>query len=501
MGTGGDVTVNGPAGFRQRLATSATLSGLASGTYTVVAGNVLSASMNFIPQPATQQVTVGNGTASATVTYGTSQPFALTLQEVASGLAFPVFLTAPANDARLFIVERSGRIRIMQGGTLLSTPFLDISALTTTDGERGLLSMAFDPAYAANGRFYVYYTDTAGNIAIARYQVSASNANIADPAATVLLTIPHPNFSNHNGGLLAFGPDGMLYLGTGDGGGTGDPAGNAQNLGSLLGKLLRIDVRSQPYAIPSDNPFANQAGRRGEIWASGLRNPWRFAFDRTDGTLYIADVGEAQREEIDVVASSSGGQDYGWNRIEGSACFGAPTCSTQGTTLPQLEYSHDANGGCAVVGGYVYRGNAMPALRGRYLYSDLSRAAQLRLPGRGRRAAGLGHHNSRQRVFVRRGCSGRDLCARGSHYLVSQRQGVPHRAAQPTLSIARARWLNATRCRPGYRTRSDPCCGPRRCPSRCRACVRSCSGNRRRRCRRCWLRRNHATAHRPSPCL
>ncbi len=372
-GTGGDVTVNGPAGFRQRLATSATLSGLASGTYTVVAGNVLSASMNFIPQPATQQVTVGNGTASATVTYGTSQPFALTLQEVASGLAFPVFLTAPANDARLFIVERAGRIRIMQGGTLLPTPFLDISALTTTDGERGLLSMAFDPAYAANGRFYVYYTDKAGNIAIARYQVSASNANIADPAATVLLTIPHPNFSNHNGGLLAFGPDGMLYLGTGDGGGTGDPAGNAQNLGSLLGKLLRIDVRSQPYAIPSDNPFANQAGRRGEIWASGLRNPWRFAFDRTDGTLYIADVGEAQREEIDVVASSSGGQDYGWNRIEGSACFGAPTCSTQGTTLPQLEYSHDANGGCAVVGGYVYRGNAMPALRGRYLYSDLCR--------------------------------------------------------------------------------------------------------------------------------
>ncbi|QYY30014.1 PQQ-dependent sugar dehydrogenase [Cupriavidus pinatubonensis] len=372
-GATGDVTVSGPAGYRQRLSSSATLSGLASGTYTVVAGNVLADSMNFIPQPTTQQVTVGNGTASVTVTYGTSQPFALALQEVASGLSMPVFLTAPANDPRMFIVERAGRIRILQGGAMLATPFLDISALTTTDGERGLLSMAFDPAYAANGRFYVYYTDTAGNITIARYQVSASNANVADPAATIVLTIAHPNFSNHNGGLVAFGPDGMLYLGTGDGGGsTGDPAGNAQNLGSLLGKLLRIDVsQGQPYTIASGNPFTGQPGRRGEIWASGLRNPWRFAFDRADGTLYIADVGQDRREEIDVAAAASGGQNYGWNRLEGSACFGAPTCSPDGTTLPQLEYNHDANGGCAVVGGYVYRGNAMPALRGRYLYSDL----------------------------------------------------------------------------------------------------------------------------------
>ncbi|TPQ41063.1 PQQ-dependent sugar dehydrogenase [Cupriavidus pinatubonensis] len=311
-GATGDVTVSGPAGYRQRLSSSATLSGLASGTYTVVAGNVLAGSMNFVPQPTTQQVTVGNGTASVTVTYGTSQPFALALQEVASGLSMPVFLTAPANDPRMFIVERAGRIRILQGGAMLATPFLDISALTTTDGERGLLSMAF-------------------------------------------------------------GPDGMLYLGTGDGGGsTGDPAGNAQNLGSLLGKLLRIDVsQGQPYTIASGNPFTGQPGRRGEIWASGLRNPWRFAFDRADGTLYIADVGQDRREEIDVAAAASGGQNYGWNRLEGSACFGAPTCSPDGTTLPQLEYNHDANGGCAVVGGYVYRGNAMPALRGRYLYSDL----------------------------------------------------------------------------------------------------------------------------------
>lgn len=371
-GTGGDVTVNGPAGFRQRLGSSATLPGLPSGVYTVVAVSVLSGSAAFFPQPVTQQVTVGNGTASATVTYSTSQPFALALQEVAGGLTAPVFLTAPPNDARLFIVERAGRIRVMQGGTVLVAPFLDISSLTSTDGERGLLSMAFDPAYVANGRFYVYYTDTAGNITVARYQVSASNPNVADTAASILLTIPHPNFSNHNGGLLAFGPDGMLYLGTGDGGGGGDPAGNAQNLNALLGKLLRIDVsRGQPYAIPAGNPFAGQPGRRGEIWASGLRNPWRFAFDGPEGTLYIADVGQDRREEIDVVASATGGQNYGWNRTEGTACFGAPTCDMQGITQPQLDYGHDANGGCAVVGGYVYRGSAMPPLRGRYLYSDL----------------------------------------------------------------------------------------------------------------------------------
>ncbi|WER47458.1 PQQ-dependent sugar dehydrogenase [Cupriavidus sp. WKF15] len=371
-GTSGDVTVNGPSGFRQRLGSSATLSGLASGIYTVVAASVLSGTAAFFPQPATQQVTVGNGTASATVTYGSSQPFALALQAVASGLAEPVFLTSPANDTRLFIVERAGRIRVMQGGTLLATPFLDIASLTTTDGERGLLSMAFDPAYAANGRFYVYYTNSAGNITIARYQVSASNPNVADPAATILLTIPHPSFSNHNGGLLAFGPDGMLYLGTGDGGSEGDPSGNAQNLNSLLGKLLRIDVSgAQAYAIPPGNPFAGQPGRRSEIWASGLRNPWRFAFDNTDGTLYIADVGQDQHEEIDVVASATGGLNYGWNRTEGSACFGAPTCDMQGIAQPQLDYRHDANGGCAVVGGYVYRGSAMPPLRGRYLYSDL----------------------------------------------------------------------------------------------------------------------------------
>ncbi|EON18926.1 glucose/sorbosone dehydrogenase [Cupriavidus sp. GA3-3] len=373
-GTSGDVTVTGPGGFRQRLGASATLTNLASGAYTVKAAAVLTGSTTLTPQPSTQQVAVGSTTATATVTYTAAQSFSLALREVASGLAGPVFLTAPANDTRLFVAERAGRIRIVQNGVLLATPFLDISNLTTTDGERGLLSLAFDPAYAANGRFYVYYTDTAGDITIARYQVSAANPNVADTAGTIVLSIAHPNFNNHNGGLLAFGPDGMLYLGTGDGGGAGDPSGHAQDTGSLLGKLLRIDVSragSQPYAIPPDNPFAAQAGLRGEIWAMGLRNPWRFAFDPAEASLYIADVGQNQREEIDVAPLASAGLNYGWNLTEGSLCLASVPCSPQGFVLPLLEYGHDAAGGCAVVGGYVYRGSAMPALRGRYLYSDL----------------------------------------------------------------------------------------------------------------------------------
>lgn len=374
QGTGGDLTVTGPNGFRQRVATSTTLTGLVPGTYTVVAGNVLTGSTTLSPQPVTQQVAVGSGTSSVAVTYSAAAAFALALREVVTGLAAPVHLTAPPNDSRLFVVERAGRVRIVQNGALLPTPFLDISALTTADGERGLLSMDFDPGYAANGRFYLYYTDLGGNIVIARYQVSAADPNLAGTTGAIVLTIPHPDFNNHNGGLLAFGPDGMLYLGVGDGGGEGDPSGHAQDPGTLLGKLLRIDVSNsgaQPYAIPPGNPFVGQAGRRGEIWATGLRNPWRFAFDPAAGNLYIADVGQDQREEIDVEPAASGGLNYGWNVTEGTMCFLAASCNTQGLTLPQLEYDHGPSGGCAVIGAYVYRGNAMPALRGRYLYSDL----------------------------------------------------------------------------------------------------------------------------------
>jgi len=299
-------------------------------------------------------------------------PLALTLQPVVSGLASPVHLTAPEGDARLFIVERAGRIRIVQDGALLPAAFLDISARTTTDGERGLLSMAFHPHYATNGYFFVYYTDSNGDIAIDRFSMQSANA--ADPLSGVrVLSIPHPTFSNHNGGLLAFGPDGYLYIGTGDGGGGGDPGGNAQNVDSLLGKLLRIDVDSagQPYAVPSSNPFAGQAGKRGEIWAYGLRNPWRYAFDAAQGQLYIADVGQDRREEIDIAGVGLGGLNYGWNLMEGSLCYPADPCDKQGLTQPVLDYDHGGSNACSIIGGHVYRGGAIPELVGRYLYSDL----------------------------------------------------------------------------------------------------------------------------------
>jgi len=301
----------------------------------------------------------------------------LALQSVASGLAQPLYLTAPAGDSRLFIVERPGRIRIVANGTLLATPFLDISSQTTTTGERGLLSMAFHPQYAQNGSFFIYYTDVNGDIAVDRMKVSTSNPNLADPATTGrVITVPHREFSNHNGGQLAFGQDGYLYIGTGDGGGGGDPLRNGQNLNSLLGKILRLDVGiivpGQSYGIPSGNPYAGQAGRRGEIWAHGLRNPWRFSFDRTDGLLYIADVGQDLHEEVNAVPAAQGGQNYGWNIMEGTACYNAASCNQAGLTLPVFEYLHGANdvNGCSITGGFVYRGTAIPELAGTYFYSD-----------------------------------------------------------------------------------------------------------------------------------
>jgi glucose/arabinose dehydrogenase len=299
-----------------------------------------------------------------------SAPLALTLRQVASGLDGPVFLTAPAGDQRQFIVERPGRIRILQNGALLALPFLDISARVSTNGEGGLLSMAFHPQYAANGLYFIYYTDSAGDIVVERRSVSP-NPNLSDPTAALeIIRIAHPNFSNHYGGLVAFGPDGYLYLGTGDGGSAGDPPGNAQNLASLLGKLLRLDVNGAtagaPYAIPAGNPFAGQAGRRAEIWAFGLRNPWRYAFDA--GNLYIADVGQDRREEVDIRAAAQGGLNYGWNILEGSLCYNAASCASAGLAAPAFEYDHAT--GCSITGGYVYRGLAIPELAGRYFYSD-----------------------------------------------------------------------------------------------------------------------------------
>jgi glucose/arabinose dehydrogenase len=374
-GLNGAVAVSGPGGFSQTILATQTAINLTPGTYTIAAVSVLSGSSVYAPQPTTQAIAVGAGnTANASVIYAAAGALRLALQEVVSGLSAPLFLTAPAGDPRLFIVEQAGTIRIVQNGTALAAPFLDINSRITAGGERGLLSMAFDPQYASNGFFFIYFTDLNGDVAIERLQVSSGDPNLADPAPLRILTIDHRVFANHNGGLVAFGPDGFLYIGTGDGGGGGDTLGNGQNLNALLGKLLRIDVSnasaSQPYAIPSLNPFVGQAGRRGEIWAYGLRNPWRYAFDAATGYLYIADVGQDRSEEVNVASAATAGINYGWNITEGTLCYPGDPCDMQGLTLPVLEYAHDANGGCSITGGRVYRGSAIPELQGRYFYSD-----------------------------------------------------------------------------------------------------------------------------------
>lgn len=285
-----------------------------------------------------------------------------------------VYLTAPRGDARQFIVDRRGRVLVLENGAVRTTPFLDISARTGAVGEGGLLSIAFDPQYATNGHVYAVYVAPDNVITLERFTLG-SNPNALDPASGVpILRIPHPDYTNHYGGQLAFGPDGFLYLSTGDGGGAGDPRGNGQDYLSLLGKLLRIDVRgataARPYQIPESNPFIAMSSRRGEIWALGLRNPWRFAFD--DNRLYIADVGQAQREEVNISSTGTGGLNYGWNIMEGSACYNAATCNAAGLTLPVYEYEHGAGNvnGCSITGGEVYRGSRIPYLAGHYLFSD-----------------------------------------------------------------------------------------------------------------------------------
>jgi glucose/arabinose dehydrogenase len=298
----------------------------------------------------------------------------VSLQQVADNLADPVAITH-AGDTRLFIVLQGGQIVIWNGGpAVLPTPFLDVRQLVSTGGERGLLGLAFAPDYAQSGHFYINYTDRAGDTVVARYSRSSSDPNRADPAsARTILTVDQP-FSNHNGGALAFGPDGYLYIGLGDGGSANDPGNRAQNLTDLLGKMLRIDVsQGNPYAIPPDNPYVVSGGARPEIWASGLRNPWRYSFDRVTGDLWIADVGQGSREEINLQpASSDGGENYGWRIMEGSNCHIPPSsnCNPAGTLVePVIEYGH-TNGACSVTGGYVYRGTRYPRLGGMYIYAD-----------------------------------------------------------------------------------------------------------------------------------
>lgn len=296
----------------------------------------------------------------------------LKLQTVATNLSSPVFLATPPGDqTRLFVLEQGGAIKVLNrtSGTVLTT-FLTLSGLTS-GGEQGLLGLAFDPNYNTNGRFYVYYTDTNGTITIARFLVSPTDPNVAAPLSQViLLSIPHPTFANHNGGMLAFGPDGCLYAGVGDGGGSGDPSNNAQNLASQLGKILRIDPDTGAACTSGTvNPFVLSGGNQ-LIWSYGLRNPWRFSFDGDD--LYIGDVGQDAREEINVSPGPNAGRglNFGWRLMEGSVCFSPTTNCNNGTLiLPTLEYTH-ANGACSVTGGYVYRGQAIPTAQGTYFYAD-----------------------------------------------------------------------------------------------------------------------------------
>lgn len=301
----------------------------------------------------------------------------VTLQTVTTNLTFPVFMTAaPKDNVRLFIVEKRGLIQIFNrnSSSLNQAAFLDLTGLVSTGGERGLLGMAFHPDYITNGQFYVFYTNLNGDLVIARY--TRANLDVAAPASAVPLPpiLRNPNLSNHNGGMLAFGLDGCLYAGVGDGGDSGDPNNNAQTVTTKLGKLLRINPSTGvPCANFIPNPFGSS-----EVWSLGLRNPWRFSFDRVTHDLYIGDVGQGAREEINVSPAPNAGRglNFGWRLMEGFLCFNPSfNCNTGSPplTLPVLDYPHD-NGACAVTGGYVYRGSAMPALQGTYFYGDFCAA-------------------------------------------------------------------------------------------------------------------------------
>ena len=295
------------------------------------------------------------------------------IQPFATGFTSPVEITHPANDSRLFVVQQGGLIRILNSNqTINATPFLNLSTLISTGGERGLLGLAFHPNYATNGFFFVNYTNTSGSTVIAKYSVS-TNPNIANTTGTILMTILQP-FSNHNGGTLKFGPDGFLYIGMGDGGSGGDPGNRAQNINDNLGKMLRIDVNSTVapfYTSPSSNPYVGIAGND-EIWAIGMRNPWKFSFNRLNGDLWIGDVGQNAVEEINKVASPlpNTGLNFGWRCYEGSVAYNTSGCVPVGNlTMPVAEYQH-STGGCSITGGYFYTGSMYPNFQNKYFFAD-----------------------------------------------------------------------------------------------------------------------------------
>ena len=310
----------------------------------------------------------------------------------ASGLhALTQVMNAGDGSNRLFLVEKRGVVRVYQNGTVKAGSFLDLRALIgDSSGERGLLGLVFHPQFEINRRLYVYYTRTGGDIVVARLRANASGSWTSRSTLEPMLVIEHSAHSNHNGGGMAFGPDGYLYISTGDGGGAGDPGRNAQSkTKNLLGKILRINVGGsgsgpyRRYSIPATNPFRGATSGLDEIWAYGLRNPWRISFDRVTGSLFIADVGQSRYEEIDrEPAGYHGGRNYGWNVMEGKHCYNATSCNTSGKTLPVAEYGH-GNGNCSITGGYVYRGSAYPALSGLYVLADFCSGRFYTMPAGG----------------------------------------------------------------------------------------------------------------------
>jgi glucose/arabinose dehydrogenase len=339
------------------LAATALLAGLAPAT----------GSAAILPVPITGAATTAAAPNGSTIA----------LAKVADVTAPVLAISAGDGTSRLFIVEKGGRIRIVKNGSLLATPFLDISGSVSRGGEQGLLGLAFHPAFETNRKFYVNFTNTSGNTVVREYKASSSNPDrTASGSGRTLLQIGQP-YANHNGGMLAFGRDGYLYIGTGDGGSAGDPGNRAQSIKTLLGKMLRIDVNgttsTKPYRIPRSNPYVGRPGLN-EIWQRGLRNPWRFSFDRSNGNLWIGDVGQGTWEEVDRAVRTSTGPgkavNWGWRVMEGRHCYKPSTgCNTSGKKKPLVEYKH-ADGRCSVTGGYVYRGSGIPALRGYYVYGD-----------------------------------------------------------------------------------------------------------------------------------
>lgn len=369
---GGTVAFTATGRMSDNTTTAVTVTWAATGGTIAATGNYTAGSVAGAYQVSATSGSI-TGTAAVTVTAVPPVDINLGLVFLTNDFVFPTFLTSPPGDPRLFIVERAGRIRIYKAGAVVATPFLDITTMVKSDeGEQGFVGLAFDPSYSTNGRFFVSYVALDGSSVLASYTVSG-NADVANAGSRVeRLVVPHPATAYHYSGGIQFGADGYLYMALGDGGESTDPNGRGQSLADLLGNIIRIDVSGAAgYAIPASNPFEGMAGDRGEVWSYGLRNPWRFSFDRATGDLYIGDVGQDTREEINASPALTGagrGTNYGWAIMEGSTCYLASSCNQTGLTLPVVEYDHDPR--CSVTGGYVYRGAAIPALQGTYFYSD-----------------------------------------------------------------------------------------------------------------------------------